>query len=216
MAADGLARAGVPSGEFEPGLKIIEQRVATRQTGSAWIVESVRKLRQKRSLEESLLLVTQAMTENCLGDRPVHCWELPDAGRLQEIPGRNKSVESVMISHVITVRDDDLLELAATLMEWNRFHHLPVENPQGIILGIISATDIGRYLQRNGQAGVGLVRDCMTNDIVTVCPETRLDRAEKLMKENGFGSLPVVREGRVVGIVTVNDIRGLKEEAKQE
>jgi CBS domain-containing protein len=206
MTAAALADAGVPASEFGPVLKIIEERVANRQTGSRWIIDSVRRLRQKNSLQESLSTITLAMAENCLHDEPVHRWKLPDVPSLSRIPVIGQTVESLMITQVVTVQADDSVELAATLMEWNDFHHLPVENSLGKITGIISASDIGRYYEQAVQKENGLVRDCMTHDIVVASPEMNLDQAVKLMQGNQFGSLPVVSDGRVVGIITVNDI----------
>jgi acetoin utilization protein AcuB len=50
----------------------------------------------------------------------------------------------------------------------------------------------------------------MIHDVITITPETSLEKAEKVMLVNEFGSLPVVRDNRIVGIVTANDIRDLR------
>ena len=101
-------------------------------------------------------------------------------------------------------------------MEWNHFHHLPVENDDGEIVGMISSNDIQRLKSNEAQHANKLVSDCMTEDIITVTPETALETAEKIMLANGFGSLPVVRDSRVIGIVTANDIRALRKKQQCE
>lgn len=52
-----------------------------------------------------------------------------------------------------------------------------------------------------------LVRDWMTSDPVTIDPQTTLPEANRLMKECGIRRLPVVDNGRLVGIVTLGDVR---------
>ncbi len=52
-----------------------------------------------------------------------------------------------------------------------------------------------------------LVKDWMTPDPVTIAPSTTLPEANRLMKECNIRRLPVVENGRLVGIVTLGDIR---------
>ena len=53
-----------------------------------------------------------------------------------------------------------------------------------------------------------LVRDWMTRDVITISPDTSLAQAHTLMHEKSIRRLPVVDEGRLVGIVTLGDVRG--------
>lgn len=53
-----------------------------------------------------------------------------------------------------------------------------------------------------------LVRDWMTKEVVTIKPETSLAEAHKLMIEKRVRRLPVVDQDRIVGIVTLGDVRG--------
>jgi CBS domain-containing protein len=53
-----------------------------------------------------------------------------------------------------------------------------------------------------------LVKDWMTRNVVTISPETTLPEAHKLMTDQKIRRLPVVVEGRLVGIVTRGDVRG--------
>ncbi len=52
-----------------------------------------------------------------------------------------------------------------------------------------------------------LIKDWMTPDPITICPETTLPEANRLMKECGIRRLPVVDNGRLVGIITLGDVR---------
>jgi acetoin utilization protein AcuB len=53
-----------------------------------------------------------------------------------------------------------------------------------------------------------LVKDWMTRDVVTVTPHTTLPEAHRLMTDNQIRRLPVMENGRLVGIVTFGDVRG--------
>ncbi|MCS7039382.1 MAG: CBS domain-containing protein, partial [Caldilineales bacterium] len=53
-----------------------------------------------------------------------------------------------------------------------------------------------------------LVRDWMSKNVITVSPETTLPEAHRLMTEHKIRRLPVVKDGKVIGIVTRGDIRG--------
>jgi CBS domain-containing protein len=53
-----------------------------------------------------------------------------------------------------------------------------------------------------------LVSDWMTKEVITIAPETSLKDAHDIMNEKSIRRLPVVSQGRVVGIVTLGDIRG--------
>ncbi len=55
-----------------------------------------------------------------------------------------------------------------------------------------------------------LVEYWMSRDVYTISPETPILDAERIMHERGFRRLPVVKRGRLVGIVTLSDIRGAK------
>ena len=52
------------------------------------------------------------------------------------------------------------------------------------------------------------VCDWMTREVITISPNTSLTEAHKMMIEKGIRRLPVVHDGRLVGIVTLGDVRG--------
>lgn len=210
MAASGLSSIGVPADEYEPYLSTIRQRVTGRQTGAQWAIASLRSLRANNTVDESILMITQTMRDRCLGDVPVHQWTIPSRSVLAKIPNRYERVDSIMVTNLVTVREDDLIIFAEALMQWHGFHHLPVENSSGAITGLISARDIENFRQSNQDDRDALVDACMTSDILTVTPETSLEKAEKVMLANEIGSMPVVRDNQVIGIVTANDIRRMR------
>jgi CBS domain-containing protein len=52
-----------------------------------------------------------------------------------------------------------------------------------------------------------VVREWMTSPVITVTPQTSISSAHQIMKENGIRRLPVVENERLVGIVTIGDVR---------
>jgi acetoin utilization protein AcuB len=53
-----------------------------------------------------------------------------------------------------------------------------------------------------------LVKDWMTQEVISISPDTTLPEAHRMMTANQIRRLPVIQEGRLVGIVTRGDIRG--------
>ncbi len=212
MAADGLDKSGIASSEYAPYLKVIEERVRTKQTGSNWMISALRKVQSEgASIDEALLIVTQSMDAQSNEGAPVHEWTLPSQSILVDIPGKYERVDSIMSTSLITVREDDLILFADRLLEWNNHDTVPVENMRGRVIGLLSLTDIERLRASNGDLQTALVKDWMQDDIVTIGPESSIEKARKALKLNDSQCLPVVKDGSLVGVITKSDIRALKE-----
>ena len=117
-------------------------------------------------------------------------------------------VEEFMTTDLFTVHEDEPLELVANLMDWKRVRHIPVENEQGQLAGLISCFEVLRHLLRASNAtdrtpvAVGFV---MNKTPLTITPETRTLDAIAFMRREKVDCLPVVNKGRLVGIVTERD-----------
>jgi CBS domain-containing protein len=212
MAAEGLERDGISSSEYGPYLKIMEERVRTKQTGSDWIIRSLRKVQSEgASIDEALLLVTQSMDAQSSEGAPVHEWTLPNQATLVDIPQKYERVDSIMSRDLITVREDDLVLFASKLLEWNDHDTLPVENIRGRVIGLLSIKDVESQKGSIDGDVTALVKDWMQDDIVTISPESSIEKARKALKLNDSQCLPVVKDGSLVGVITKSDIRALKE-----
>lgn len=211
LAEAGLSKAGLEAQEFGPYLSVIEQRAARRRTGASWTIESFRSLRKRYSVDEATLLLTRMIADRGLGESPVHEWPIADQKTWFEVPEMHQRVDSIMVTKLVTVVENDLVVFAEKLMKWNGFHHLPVENEAGDISGIISSKDIGNLREAGKFEPDAVVQDCMSTNIIAVSPEATVDEACRLMAENEFGSLPVVREKKVIGIITANDINRIQQ-----
>ncbi len=110
------------------------------------------------------------------------------------------TVEDIMTTGVMTVRESDSVEQARYQMEVADIRHLPVVNAAGEVVGILSAHDVFR------SRGVpSVVSELMSRNVRTVTPQTPADQAVRLMLDLKIGSLPVVADGKLVAMVTATD-----------
>ena len=132
-------------------------------------------------------------------------------------------VETFMTRSPVTIQPDALVKGAAAMMRTRKLRHLPVTDRGGHLVGIVTDRDLRQVIfdpaiqARLGRAADALdtlaVRDVMTWGVVTVRPETAIRDAAWLMREQRLGALPVVRSGRLVGILTERDVMRAFEEA---
>lgn len=137
-------------------------------------------------------------------------------------------VADFMTSRVITVAPDDALSEAARLMLEHKISGLPVVDTQGRVVGIISEHDLlrrrenGERRQRphwpqlldqtSGSTGEMAqfqrrkVHEVMTPNPVTVAASASLKEASRLIEHRGFKRLPVVENGKLVGIIARADL----------
>ena len=109
------------------------------------------------------------------------------------------SVADVMISDVLVVHPGTSVDDAVRLIVDHRITGVPVVDDDHRILGIVSESDI---LGKRGQN----VEDVMTRDVITTAESTSLDSAAEIMLTRRIRRLPVVRDGRLVGILTRADL----------
>lgn len=124
-------------------------------------------------------------------------------------------VADVMSTEMLTLGRNDTLSIADDLMHQERMRHLPVLDEYGDLCGVVTQRDLfrGAVLRSLGYGSRAeelmlaslAVKDAMTEDPITVAPEMPLADAGRLMLEHGIGCLPVLENGRLVGILTEGD-----------
>jgi len=126
------------------------------------------------------------------------------------------TVNDVMTKDVTTLKRNEKLTLADDLMNLGRIRHLPVLDDAGEeLIGIVSQRDLFRgalaqaigYGQhaRRKLLDTLMVKEVMTTEPVTTTPDTALADAASLLMEKKIGCLPVLENGRLVGILTEAD-----------
>lgn len=107
---------------------------------------------------------------------------------------------------IVSVGADDDIALAVRLMRWARVRHLPVLR-DGALVGVFTERDYLRYRAETGGTGaLDPVDRFMSTPVTTVSPDDPATAASALMLSGHIGCLPVVDEGALVGLVTVNDL----------
>ncbi len=117
-------------------------------------------------------------------------------------------VRNVMIEDVTTVSPTDTLQRAYDLVQAKKHDCLPVINDAKALVGIIQVTDIYEACMKHGrQVALPMaVKDVMTSDVVTISPDALLEEAARVMFAKDLPFLPVVDDGRVVGILGESDL----------
>jgi CBS domain-containing protein len=119
-----------------------------------------------------------------------------------------RTVGQFMTQDLFTVRPDDIVDFAATLMDWRHVRHVPVEDDNGRLVGLVSHRALLRLVAqgRVGRDHKVSVEEIMNREPITVTPDTRTVDAIRLMREKKLSCLPVLLEDRLVGIVTEHDL----------
>ncbi len=211
MARRGLASSGVDPQDAARYLDVIEGRVGAGRTGSQWVLDSLATMTRKTpraTPDMRQRALVKAMMSNRHGLGPVHTWPLAEVdsqGAWQRDAYR--TVGQFMSTDLFTVRPQDLVDLAASMMDWEHVRHVPVEDDQGRLVGILTHRALMRLVARGGAGREPVaVRDLMRTDPVTVTPNTPTLEAMRLMRERKVGCLPVLEDGKLVGIVTERDL----------
>src|SRR4051794_17715393 len=114
-------------------------------------------------------------------------------------------IRDVMTPNPKTVSPNDTVQSAAQLMRAEDTGAVPVvEN--GRVLAVVTDRDIVVRVVAEGDSPMRSVRDVASADLVTVSPETSTREASALMSERQVRRLPVVENGRLVGIVSLGDL----------
>jgi CBS domain-containing protein len=144
-------------------------------------------------------------------------------------------VREIMDSEPETVTPDTPVEEVLRVLRENELPGVPVIDAEGHCVGIVTEADLvlpddqgdlhiphyvnlfggtvfleplSRFEQRLRKAFASNAADMMTSDPDTVSPDTTVREAARLIHESGHNRLPVVEDGRLVGVVTRVDVLG--------
>ncbi len=205
LARQGLRNANVYEGDISSYLDVIEERTEAAQTGSYWMVKSYNSLSKDVSKEQALTAVTNAMIKNQRKGEPVHKWGLAKPDDMEMWQPSSLLVEEFMTTDLFTVQKDDIIELVANLFEWRRIRYVPVEDDSKHLVGLITMRMIFREFNdilHNRGSSSKAVEDIMIKNPITIHPEASILEAIELMDGQKIGCLPVLKNNRLVGIIT--------------
>jgi gamma-glutamylcysteine synthetase len=141
LAHAGLEESNIDSTDIAKYLGVLEERVRSGQTGAQWMLNSLASLKG-RTGREPVDLLARTLTSTILArqkeDKPVHEWKLAEAGELSDWSQSYQTVGQFMATDLFTLRPDDLVDLAASLMDWRHIRHVPVEDEDGHLVGLVT------------------------------------------------------------------------------
>lgn len=111
-----------------------------------------------------------------------------------------KTAKDIMTKEVITVKPSTTKEELAKILARNKISGVPVMDEEGCcVIGVVTEADL---LTKCG-ATVG---EIMTKEVISVCEDTPIEEIAKILAEKGIKRVPVMKEGKLVGIVSRADI----------
>jgi acetoin utilization protein AcuB len=111
-------------------------------------------------------------------------------------------IVNLMTTDPTTIGPSDSLSKAKMMMDAGRFRRLPVIEDDRLI-GILTERDLK---QHTGALASTRVNAAMRTHLVTVTPYNTVEDAARLMLNHKIGGLPIVADGKLVGIVTTTDL----------
>jgi CBS domain-containing protein len=116
----------------------------------------------------------------------------------------NEPIKLIMTQKVVSIRTSAKISEAIKKMKESNLGGLPVVDEKDSVKAIVSERDIA-VLFADRTSGV-TVAQLMSEKVVTALPKTTIFEAGKTMSAQGFRRLPIISDGKVVGIVTAMDI----------
>ncbi|MEM1321338.1 MAG: CBS domain-containing protein [Bacteroidota bacterium] len=208
MARQGLQASGVAAADIEHYLGIIGRRVSAETTGSEWMVQNFRTLSQRYSPAIAQRELVRLMLDHQDQNLPVHQWENIDP-KVYTLAGQTLTVEQLMSTDVLSVNENDSLELVEHILDWKKIHHLPIETTNGDLVGLITDGMIERLKTSTEQCHYA--KDVMLKQLYTIDPQASIEQAQQIMIEYRLSGLPVVYQNKLVGIITQRDLDRVEE-----
>jgi|SRR3990172_5612534 CBS domain-containing protein len=131
------------------------------------------------------------------------------------MPAYTMKVRELMTTDVATIGRNDELTIGDDIMKMKRLRHLPVVE-EGRLVGMLTQRDLfhaalstalnfGEKAQKEFLKTV-VVKEVMTEEVLTIDPGADVKKAARLLIEHKIGCLPVVENGKLVGLVTETDL----------
>ena len=219
LARAGLKATGIADDDIDKYLGVIEQRVDSRMTGARWLERSLLSLGGSGTKGERLAALTEATARFQQSGLPGHRWGEPRLGQSSNWRQHYLRVEQYMTTDLFTIKENELIDLAALLMDWKHVRQVPVEDDEHHLIGLLSYGSVLRALATARLADGELtipVKDIMDPSPITIPPDTSTLEAIELMREWQITSLPVVNDRVLVGIVSIGDFMPIAQRLLQE
>jgi CBS domain-containing protein len=116
----------------------------------------------------------------------------------------NSQVREIMQSDVVTISDNAGVDDAIKAMLEHNTSGLPIVDSGNRVVAICTEKDLIRFAA--GIASTQKVDQYMSRKVKTTTPDTSIGQAARIMIDNGFRRIPIVNNGKILGMVTASDI----------
>jgi CBS domain-containing protein len=205
LAESGLSAAHLHPADIQKFLGVVLERCRSGQTGSYWTLKAYQTLKSTGPRDNVLATLAEAMHDHSISEKPVHTWPLPSAKRNVSLKSSYATIETIMNTSLYTVHEDDLIDLVADVMSWQRIRHIAVENQKDELVGLISYRRILKKFSEFANTGtiqLVSVKDIMVPNPHHLHPSDPTTKAIELMRHHGVSALPVLEDNHLVGMVT--------------
>lgn len=137
--------------------------------------------------------------------QPIHQWSIASVKESSEVPISYDWIGSVMSTDLITVQEEDLVDLVAKIMTWRDIRHIPVEDDKGNLKGLITRKNVEKYLTEMKGDTLITAKEIMQKDLITIGPTVDAKYAMLLMIDKKISCLPVVEGNHLIGLITNKD-----------
>jgi len=190
--------------------------VRSGRTGARWLLSSWNSLKDKATPGERANAIVAATAQRQRTARPVHEWERARLDEAETSHHNYLRVEQYVTTDLFTVQADDPIEMVANLMSWERIRHVPVEDKEHKLVGLVGYRSVMRFLAGGGSIIDTPVSEIMKKQLTTVTPETPTLDALRVMRKTRIGCLPVVQDEKLVGILTEEDLMNIASKLMEE
>ncbi len=209
LAKEGLHQHQLASEDIDYYIGIISERAKKGQNGAVWQLESYHHLDDIWSKYEKMTAIADATLKHQKTGKPVHNWPKATVLRKNRWEKAYATVGQFMTTDVFTLNEDDIIDLAANVMEWQRIRHIPVENDDHQLVGMVTyrsmISTLNNIIAKNLDHANVSVSDIMDREVITATTEMSSIEAIELMHNNNLSCLPVVEKSKLAGIVTEFD-----------
>ncbi len=206
LASRGLKIIGIQEDDIEYYLSIIRDRTNAKTNGAIWMYKSIKELQKAKTIPLDIYssLVTYS-TEAQSQNIPIHLWETLQNNLSMKKKPEEIIIEECMDRELFTVRPDDILQLAADMIDWQKIRYILVENNEGLLIGLVSSRNLLKSLNRHLHHKEDLattIEDIMVKNPFTIASNSTLFEGLEIMRKYKIGCLPVLQKDKLVGIIT--------------
>jgi CBS domain-containing protein len=203
LSAPGLP--DLPSGDGQEAVSLVVRggeviAIVPRGTEDSQVEISATVLRGCLRLEDERVLTFQvAVSPGSTSFEDLSASLHPESTEVAASTDAALKARDIMAREIVTVGSDMLVEDAAKLLAYHNISGMPVEDPDGKIVGIVSEADV------IGHIGA-IVSDVMSEHVISVGEDATVEEIATLLATHRIKRVPVMDNGAVRGMVSRSDI----------